>query len=189
MKPYPAYKDSGIEWLGEIPEHWDISRLKYVAMVQPSNVDKKSLENEEMVLLCNYVDVYNNDYITKVMSFMKATATSNEINKFSLRKRDVLVTKDSETPEDIAKAALIKDELNNVLCGYHLTQIRPNRQILLGDYLFRLFHNKKFKDQFVVNANGVTRFGLSSYYFSNSFITILKIREQQKITDYLDRKI
>ena len=30
-KPYPAYKDSGVAWLGEIPAHWEIRRLKYVA--------------------------------------------------------------------------------------------------------------------------------------------------------------
>ena len=35
-KPYPEYKDSGLEWLGEIPAHWNISRIKYVAQLNPS---------------------------------------------------------------------------------------------------------------------------------------------------------
>ena len=64
FKPYPAYKDSGVEWLGEIPAHWEVRRLKTIASVQLSNVDKKSVEGQESVRLCNYVDVYYNDRIT-----------------------------------------------------------------------------------------------------------------------------
>jgi len=46
FKPYPAYRDSGVEWLGNIPADWVVKRLKTVAVVQLSNVDKKSLEGE-----------------------------------------------------------------------------------------------------------------------------------------------
>ena len=41
FRPYPAYKDSGVEWVGEFPAHWEVKRLKTVASVQLSNVDKK----------------------------------------------------------------------------------------------------------------------------------------------------
>jgi len=58
FKPYPAYKDSGVEWLGEIPAHWEGVRLKTLASVQLSNVDKKSVEGQEPVRLCSYTDVY-----------------------------------------------------------------------------------------------------------------------------------
>jgi len=61
MKPYPKYKDSGIEWIGEIPVDWDVIRLKYVANSNPSNVDKKSKEDESNVFLCNYLDVYKHN--------------------------------------------------------------------------------------------------------------------------------
>ena len=56
FKPYPAYKDSGVEWLGKIPAHWEVRRLKTFTDVQLSNVDKKSVDGEEPVRLCNYVD-------------------------------------------------------------------------------------------------------------------------------------
>ena len=42
MPAYPAYKDSGVEWIGEIPEGWEVKRLKFEAESFPSNVDKKS---------------------------------------------------------------------------------------------------------------------------------------------------
>jgi type I restriction enzyme S subunit len=82
---YPKYKPSGVEWLGEVPEHWEVKRLKRSCHVFPSNVDKKSLECEIPVLLCNYTDVYNNEEITTGMDFMAATATPDQITKFTLR--------------------------------------------------------------------------------------------------------
>ena len=41
FRPYPEYRDSGVEWLGKIPTHWKVIRLKTMASVQLSNVDKK----------------------------------------------------------------------------------------------------------------------------------------------------
>ncbi len=52
-KPYPAYKASGVEWLGEVPAHWGLRRLKTVASVQLSNVDKRSVDGQVSVRLCN----------------------------------------------------------------------------------------------------------------------------------------
>jgi type I restriction enzyme S subunit len=77
FKPYPAYKDSGVEWLGAIPDHWKPSRLKNIATVALSNIDKKSVEGEETVRLCNYVDVYYNEHITSDIEFMTATQRRN----------------------------------------------------------------------------------------------------------------
>ena len=94
FRPYPNYKDSGVEWLGTIPAHWEVQRLKNIASVQLSNVDKISVEGEEPVRLCNYVDVYYNERITADLDFMTATATPEQIRRFSLRAGDVLVTKD-----------------------------------------------------------------------------------------------
>ena len=88
---YEKYKDSGVEWLGAIPEHWEAKRLKFVANVQPSNVDKKTNDDESSVLLCNYSDVYNNELITDKIEFMQATATQAEIKKFSINKGDVIL--------------------------------------------------------------------------------------------------
>jgi len=138
VKPYPAYKDSGVEWLGEIPEHWDLRRLKTVAAIQLSNVDKKSLEGQEAVRLCNYTDVYYHDRITPDLDFMAATATPEQIARFSLRKGDVLITKDPESWTDIAVPAVIAEDLPRVLCGYHLAHIRPQRACH-GAFLARAF--------------------------------------------------
>ena len=82
---YPRYTDSGVEWLGEVPGHWNVKRLKHVCHVFPSNVDKKSYEDEMPTRLCNYTDVYYNEAITGDLDFMAATASTDQIAKFTLR--------------------------------------------------------------------------------------------------------
>src|SRR3970040_32031 len=108
-----------------IPEGWIATRMSNVADVVFSNVDKHTREGETLVRLCNYVDVYKNDCITKQIDFMEASATLSEIAQFQIKKNDVLATKDSETPTDIAIPALVTQELPGVLCGYHLALLRP----------------------------------------------------------------
>ena len=98
MKTYPAYKDSGIEWIGEIPEGWKVKKLKWLADVKLSNIDKKSKDDELTVKLCNYVDVYYNDNITPNIKFMVATARKDQIDALSLEKGDVLITGCPKTP-------------------------------------------------------------------------------------------
>ena len=80
---YPKYKDSGVEWLGEVPEHWKIDRLKRACHVFPSNVDKKSYDGETPITLCNYTDVYYNDLITQAIEFMPVQPL--QIKSLSLR--------------------------------------------------------------------------------------------------------
>ncbi len=187
LRPYPQYRPSGISWLGDIPAHWEIKPLKTVSNVQFSNVDKLSFDEETPVKLCNYVDVYKNDYITANMDFMQATATPSEIAKFDLKQGDVLLTKDSETWDDIAVPAYVTQDLDGVICGYHLAQIRPRRE-LTGKYLFRAFQTSEVVCQLHVAANGVTRYGLSQGDIRGTPIYVPPIEEQQEIAAYLDRE-
>lgn len=188
MTEYPKYKPSGVHWIDTIPVDWSVSPLKHVAAVQPSNVDKKSVEGEQKVLLCNYVDVYKNDFITDDIDFMEATASESQIEKFQLSIGDVLITKDSETPQDIAVPALVKTEMENLICGYHLAQIKPDPSVLIGGYLFRLFQSKQFNTNFEIAANGITRYGLGSESVSNVKIVLPPLTVQAVISDYLDKK-
>jgi type I restriction enzyme S subunit len=187
-KSYPKYKPSGIEWLGEIPEHWDIEKLKYLSSVQFSNVDKHTIEDEEQVHLCNYTDVYYNDFITPDLQLMKATATPSEITKFGLCDGDVLITKDSESCDDIAVPAFVLGQHDRVLCGYHLAQIRPNPNRIFGKYLFRSFCAHNINDQFRIAATGITRYGLGKYWIDNGLFPVPSLDEQRAIASFLDRE-
>lgn len=174
-------------WTRYVPQGWKICRLDVVADVFFSNVDKHSIESETPVLLCNYVDVYKNERITKAVNFMEATAEPREIEKFQIRLGDVLVTKDSEEADDIAIPALVVEELPGVICGYHLALIRPRSKLITGDFLAWLHRSKQFRAQYEAKAVGVTRFGLSQYAFRSALIPIPPIKEQVLINNYLDQ--
>ena len=187
MKRYPVYKNSGVDWIDEIPLDWNISKLKWLAKVRLSNIDKKTNEGEQPVNLCNYVDVYYNEKITLDLDFMRATAPLEKIDNFTLQGGDVLITKDSETPDDIAVPAYVPLPLPGVVCGYHLALIRSNNGAN-GNYLFRSFVAYGIRDQFEIAANGITRFGIGKYVIDNSIFLAPTIDEQLKIAKYLDHK-
>jgi type I restriction enzyme S subunit len=187
FKRHPAYKDSGVEWLREIPAHWEVKRLKTLASVQLSNVDKKSVEGEEPVRLCNYTDVYYNERITSDLEFMTATAAREQVRRFSLLAGDVLITKDSESWTDIAVPAVVVDDLPDVLCGYHLALVRPGGDAF-GAFLSRAFSAIGPRNQFQVAANGITRFGLGSDAIRTGLFAMPPEPEQRAIAAFLDRE-
>lgn len=103
-----------------------------------------------------------------------------------MKKGDVLATKDSETADDIAIPALVVDDFEDVVCGYHLTHIKPKK--IIGNYLFRYFQTKYLRSYFEVSANGVTRYGLGVDKFSSALILNPPLKEQTAIANYLDSK-
>jgi len=184
---YPEYKDSGVAWLGEVPAHWEVRRLKFVARYQNSNVDKKSYEGQKNVRLCNYTDVYYNEKITNNMDFMVATATDAEIKSMSLKEGDVVITKDSEDPTDIGVPALVSEPLDNVVCGYHLTVLRAKNQDA-ARYLHRAIQSHPTRAHFFVESPGVTRFGLNQDAIGGLVMPVPPIVERKKIAAFLDEK-
>jgi type I restriction enzyme S subunit len=186
--PYPRYKPSGVEWLGEVPEHWEAKRLKSAATYWVSNVDKVSAENEMPVRLCNYTDVYYHDHIQPNMGSMETTATPEEIRRFGLKVGDVIITKDSEEWSDIAVPALVVESAPDLVCGYHLAIVRPRDSVLLGSYLLRAFQACAVNQQFQVAATGVTRYGLPKSSIGEAWLPLPALAEQRAIADFLDRE-
>ena len=186
MQQY-SYKNSGIEWLSAIPEHWGVTKVKKEFRVIPSNVDKKSHDDEEEVKLCNYVDVYYNDFISSEIDFMVATASEHETKKFQLQIGDILITKDSEDPFDIAVPALVKETEDKLLCGYHLSMIRTINRKIDGAFLFWSLKDDAIVSQLFREATGVTRWAIASRHIKDSTIAFPPLPEQEAIADYLDK--
>ena len=189
FKPYPSYKKTNLDWYPKIPSHWTLRRVKHIASIRPSNVDKKIYEGERKVKLANYVEVYYNDKITSELEFMVASASDNEIEKFSLQGGDIIITKDSETWNDIAVPAFVPETMEGIVCGYHLTLIRPIRDCVEGEFLFRTYQSIGVQDQYHYNANGVTRYGLGSYWVNNGVVPIPPLDEQKKIIEFINNKL
>ena len=186
LAAYPAMKESGVDWLGKVPEHWEVRRLRNVTEMRVSNVDKLTKDDERPVRLCNYMDVYKGGRIRAQMPFMKATATTNEIERFRLRVGDVLITKDSEAWNDIGVPALVSETAPDLISGYHLALLRPREQELLGDYLLRALQSKGVAHQFYIEAKGVTRFGLTHSGIKSVWLPLPPLPEQNGIVRFLD---
>ena len=168
----------------EVPG-WRRVGISEVAEVRLSNVDKKSSEDETPIRLCNYMDVYSNPTITGGVEFMEATAPEAQIVRFRIRPGDVMITKDSEDPSDIAVPSVVVEALDPpVLCGYHLALIRPGEE-LHGPYLAWALRAQHVNQQFQRQANGSTRFGLTSGVINTATVPLPPLPEQKKIAAVL----
>jgi type I restriction enzyme S subunit len=182
------FQSDTVSYFPALPSGWREERLNDIVELRTSNVDKKSEVGEKAVRLCNYVDVYKNDKITMDLDFMEATATGAQIERFALRVGDVVITKDSETPDDIGVPALIAATALDLVCGYHLTILRPDQNEVSGGYLFYAVASRLSAYQFYLAANGVTRFGLTYQGTKNLRIALPSVIAQQQIAAYLDWK-
>ena len=170
-------------------------KLGDIAKIEISGVDKKTIEGETPVRLCNFVDVYYNWAITKekAKSFMVASAKQTEIDKCSIGKGMVAITKDSETRDDIGVATYIADDFEYVLLGYHCALITPTPAIVDVKYLNAFMHTRYIQKYFENNASGSgQRYTLSNDTIGNIPVLIPSIEEQRtigKVLADIDRKI
>ena len=170
-------------------------KLADIAKIEISGVDKKKIEGEKPVRLCNFVDVYYNWAITKdkAKRFMIASAKQSEIDRFSIGKGMVAITKDSETKYDIGVATYIADNFDNVVLGYHCALITPNPTVVDGKYLNAFMHTQYIQKYFENNASGSgQRYTLSNDTISNIPILLPPMEVQRtigKLLADLDRKI
>ena len=119
LKPYPAYKPSGVEWLGEIPAHWEMKRLKYLATVNDEALSETTDPGTEIT----YVDIGNVDSVrgitgTEDLVFEDAPSRARRI----VRRGDIIVS----TVRTYLKAiARIESTDANLVVSTGFAVIRP----------------------------------------------------------------
>ena len=170
-------------------------KLRELANVDISSVDKKTKEGEIPVKLCNFTDVYKNWAIRSHMcsSFMKATAKQKDIDKFSIHKGQVAITKDSETRDDIGIPTYIADDFDDVVLGYHCALITPHEDFS-GAYLNAYLNTKMAKKYFEGYASGSgQRYTLTLDSINDIQIWTPEKKEDQerivKVLNDIDQKI
>jgi len=182
-------KESGIEWIGKIPKHWKIERLRSFCKISTSSINKKIKKNEKLVKLINYIDVYSN--LTKELhnksDYMSVSANNQQVREKILIKGDVLFTPSSETIEDIGVAAVVMQNLDNTLYSYHLVRARFLKNII-NRFKKYLFNNDIVQFYFSKSAKGTTRQILNLNVFNNLLFPLPPKREQIQIANYLDEK-
>lgn len=169
-----------------IKSDYDKVPIRKTTDVIASPVNKKSIQGQLPVLLCNYMDVYTNNAIDDQINFMKATASESEISRFALQKGDVVITKDSEDPKDIAIPSFISEDIKNLVCGYHLVILRPKNNLINGRFLFHLLNSAWARYSFYPYAQGITRYGIVSDAYDKIKIPLPSMEKQNIYADLLD---
>lgn len=181
-------KDSGIEWIGEIPEGWKVVKLKHIGVFTASGIDKKIKEDEVKIKIVNFVDVFNSK--TKLISndsYMEVTTTEDKKKEHDLKKGDMLFIPSSETAEEIGYSVVVNEDLKNTSYSYHVLRYRFIKKVL-HEYKRFMFNNDFLLKQFSKRARGTTRQTLNRLDFKDSVVIIPPHFQQKSIADFLDRK-
>ena len=126
-KPYPAYKDSGVEWIGEVPEHWGLLRLANIGPLMKANGGNKEDDAETGVPCIRYGDLYTtyDDVIRNITKFISPEA---EAKYTAIQYGDALFAASGETFEEIGMSAVTLSEAKAV-CGGDVIVLRPHKTI------------------------------------------------------------
>jgi type I restriction enzyme, S subunit len=119
---------------------------------------------------------------------MAATATAEQIESFRLLPGDVIITKDSETPDDIGVPTFVAEGAADLICGYHLAVIRPASGQIDGRYLYWAIKSKPVRSQLSTAATGITRFGLRTEAIKGMRVPLPPLDEQRRIAAGLDQE-
>lgn len=165
-------------------DEWEEVRLGEIGEFKTSSIDKIINENERLVNLINYMDVYRNKHIDKNFRCSKTSLKEEQYEKVNLKKGDILFTPSSETPNDIGHSAVIIEDLPNTGYSYHLVRFRPKKSIDLK-FSGYVFNNIDILKEFAKRANGSTRFTLSIKDFNETKAKFPSLPEQQKIAEVL----
>ncbi|TCL62520.1 restriction endonuclease subunit S [Rhizobium sp. BK251] len=175
------------DWLtDELTRTNNRQAMSELAHIVFSTVDKKTAPDEIKVRICNYLHVLGNRALTDDLRFDTGSATAQEIERFGLQLGDVVFTKDSETAEEIAEVSVVMEQLENVVCGYHLAVARPLEGIALGRYVAHALRNPSVRNEFVTRVNGAVRFGLTMETMDQIEIPLPSLETQLRVADILD---
>ena len=179
-------KDSGIEWLGEVPEYWTIKNLGSFASLQNGISESGDFFTQGFPFV-NYGDVYNNYALPKEVDGL-ANSNKKQQEVYSIIKGDILFTRTSETKEDIARSCVAMCTIENAVFSGFVIRVRPISNTILTGYSKFYFRNELLRNYFVKEMNIVTRASLSQGVLRNLPVTLPSLEEQQAIVTYLEEK-
>lgn len=179
-------KDSGIEYLGNIPSKWNIKRLRYIATCQ-NGISKGGEFFGKGSPFITYKDVYNNNVLPKNVSGL-CMVDDLEKEHYSVQENDIFFTRTSETIEEIALTCVCKKTIPDATFAGFLIRVRPYTNELLVDFSKYYFASEIHRKFFVKEMNLVIRASLSQELLKKLPVLIPPKEEQQQIAEYLDKK-
>lgn len=184
--PDVKMKDSGIEWIGNIPENWGLKSLRYLGSLQ-NGISKGADYFGFGYPFVSYGDVYRNMELPLNGSGL-ANSNDSDRENYSIKKGDVLFTRTSETIEEVGFASTCLNTIENAVFSGFIIRFRPFTNEISENYSKYYFRSHMHRRFFVKEMNLVTRASLSQELLKKLPVIIPSKGEQQQITDYLDKK-
>ena len=186
MKKFASYKESGIEYIGNIPRHWTNYRIDWISTIVRGNTGFKKdelLDNGDYVAL-QYGKTYKVDEVNNRFNFF----VNSEFYKKSqiVKSGDTILVSTSETIEDLGHSCFYNRPDLGLLGGEQLL-LKPNSQLIFEKYLY--YYSKNFRQELKRYAKGLKVFRFNTDDLKKIFIAIPSLEEQTAISQYLDNKI
>ena len=181
-------KDSGIEWIGEIPESWEVSSVRYIGQLQ-NGISKGGEFFGKGFPFVSYGDVYKN-YELPHSVFGLIDTTEDERTTYSVEYGDIFFTRTSETIEEVGFSCVCKRSIPNATFAGFIIRLRPfcADEKILTDYAKYYFRGEHIRAYLVKEMNLVTRASLGQTLLKGMSVIVPPKSVQKKIAEYLDDK-
>lgn len=180
-------KDSGIEWIGEIPEGWSIVPLKHYLSLK-GRIGWNGLKSEEFKEYAYAYLVTGQDFNSAIVNWSKCYQIDKERYDedpfIQLKNGDILVTKDGT----IGKIAKVSNLDKPACLNSGIFVVKQKKEIFVQDYLYWVFVSNQLKEFVQYNSTGSTIQHLYQNVFENMPLTLPSIEEQDAIASYLNEK-
>ena len=184
LHPDAQMKDSGVEWLGEMPEGWAISAIRHLGECQNGiNIGADSFGKGYPFV--SYGDVYNNEVLPETVDGL-VESTEMDRYKYSVEVGDVFFTRTSETLEEIGFASTCMSTVAEATFAGFLIRFRPRGEMLDPRYSAYFFRNQKLRQFFGGQMNIVTRASLSQDLLKTMTVPLPPLATQYEIVNQLD---
>lgn len=183
-------KDSGVEWIGEIPEGWGVLKLKYISMPGLTNgLFKKSNFYGSGTKLVNVYDIYSKTYIINYDELERVEADSIEKRTYSAKHGDIFFVRSSLKEEGVAASACLISPPENTVFECHLIRIRPKSSLINSSYLIYLLNSQLYREYEIALSQTTTMTTISQPKLASIHVIIPPIEIQINIIDYLNKTI
>lgn len=187
MKKYETYKDSGIEWIGQIPEHWEVIPMKHYFYMK-GRIGWQGLKADEFLEEGPYLVTgtdFENGKVCWERCYHISEERYNEAPEIHVERGDLLITKDGT----VGKLALINEKPEKVSLNSHLLILRPYDNNIDNHFTYWALQSVVFKDYVGLSSSGSTMASLSQEKIGSFLLVLPTFIEQQAIADYLDYKV
>lgn len=182
-EPERAMKDSGVEWIGEVPEEWSVKRLKYVLDSIRNGAPAAAVEYSPE--LPRYVRITDIDDNGRLKETGKQSLPEDIAKRYMLDKEAVLIASVGNT---VGKPCLY--EPGNETCAFagYLIEAIANPKVMINKFLFYYILSDDYRNWLNRSFTQTTIPNASAGRHKNLPVTVPPLAEQQQIADYLDEK-